>query len=135
MNQYLSLSEKLANFTSISGYPGLYGCRVADYMYKEKRLLDALFLTVWNSRKIRSRVKDEATVDARGCNTSSVSLMDLKHSEILRLITSVRVSPLPSYSTRQCEKPQAVGRQRESDPTLFCVIAHNRGINERTRDY
>ena len=93
----------------------------------EKRLLSALFLTGWNSRKIQSRIKDKAMVDARGWNSSPVSLLYFQHSEILRLITSVRVSPLPSYSTRQCEKPQAVGRQRESDPTLSLFGTYGRG--------
>ena len=104
MKTRLCYSEKKATF---------------EVIILEKRLLDALFLTIRNSRKIQSSVKDEAMVDARGCNSSPVSLLWLQHGEILRLITSVRFSPLPSYATRQCEKPLMVGRQRESDPTLF----------------
>ena len=84
----LSYSEKKATFTKEN---------------LEKRLLDALFLTIWNSRKIQCRVRDEATVNAS--------------------YLSVRLSPLPSYSTWQCEKPQVVGRRRESEPTLFYIIA------------
>ena len=93
MKQYLSLSEKLVTFTAEKSV---------------KRLLDALFLTVWNSRKIQSRVKDGATGNAS--------------------YISVRFSPLPSYSTWQCEKPQTVGRRRESDPTLsFLCDDYDRG--------
>ena len=112
MKQSLSLSRKITNFES---------------NILEKRLLDAWFLTVWNSRKIQSRVKDRAVVDARGCYASPYFACLETNGEILRLISSVRVSPLPSYSTRQSEKPQAVGRWRESDPTLSLFIDYGRG--------
>ena len=131
MNQYLSLSEKLANFTKISRYPGLYGVRVSDYTYKEKRLLSALFLTVWNSRNIQSRVKDEATVGARGCYASPTFAYVYFRGEIERLISSVWVSPLLFHVDRQCEKPLMVGRQRESDPTLFLCAKTGGGVAPR----
>ena len=89
---YIVISEKIATFT------------IENIV---KRLHDALFLTVWNSRKIQSRVKDGATVNAS--------------------LISVRFSPLPSYSTWQCEKPQTVGRRCESDPTLSFFLIFNAG--------
>ena len=91
---------------------------------KRKRLRDALFLTAWNSRKIQVKVKDEATVDARGNIKSPDFAICYSYGEVLRFTLSVRVSPLPSYLDRRCEKPQAVGRRRESGPTLsYCVNA------------
>lgn len=93
MYQYLLLSKIIATFT------------IENII---KRLHDALFLTVWNSRKIQIMVKDGATVNAS--------------------YIGVRFSPLPSYHDGQCEKPQTVGRRRESDPTLsFYVNNYGRG--------
>ena len=94
MNQYLSLSKIITTFT------------IEKIV---KRLHDVLFLTVWNSRKIQSRVKDRATVNAS--------------------YISVRFSPLPSCSTWQCEKPQTVGRRRESDPTLSFLYYDRGGVH------
>ena len=70
---------------------------------KVKRLLDVLFLTVRNSRKISAKFKDEAAVDA----------------------TRIAwVSPLLSVLCRQCEKPLTVGPQRDRIPTLsLCQTA------------
>ena len=99
------MSQYILNFTTIN----------------KKRLHDALFLTIWNSRKISTKVRDNATVDARGRYASPCFVASQLFGGILRLILSVRVSPLPSYLGGQCEKPQVVGRQRVSDPTLsFC---------------
>lgn len=72
-----------------------------------KRLLNVLFLTVGNSRKIQSNVKDEATVDAH---------------------LHAWVSPLSSYVAWQCEKPPTIGQQRELDPTLSFVAIAQGGV-------
>ena len=47
MKRVFEMSQDILNFTSI---------------YKLKRLRDALFLTIWNSRKISTKVRDNATV-------------------------------------------------------------------------
>lgn len=97
----------------------------------EKRLLNVLFLTTGNSRKISISVKERATVDARGCIASliPVCLFGRTSGKDSRLIPGVWVSPLLSYADGQCEKPPVVGQQRESDPTLsFYDVMHRGGV-------
>ena len=95
----------------------------------QKRSLDALFLTVRNSRKIQVKVKDEATGDARGwCFTSPYFAYTEKIGIRKRLNSGVRVSPLLSYLDRQCEKPRAVGQRRELSPTLSFYIHDGGGV-------
>ncbi|MCH5318764.1 MAG: hypothetical protein J1E38_03535 [Paramuribaculum sp.] len=68
-----------------------------------KRLLDVLFLTVRNSRKIQIRIRNRAAVDA-----SRIAW----------------VSPLLFYPYRQCEKPLTVGQRHVRIPTLsLCLTA------------
>ena len=124
----LLISEFLTTFAESTD---VLGCKGKKYHIPTslkiwKRLLIVSFLTAWNSRKIQCNVKDEATVDVQEmCFVSPMSLFRFERTGhvMIRLISSVWVYPLLSFVTRQCEKPQVVGRRRESDPTLsFCVI-------------
>lgn len=85
MKKYLPLSEKIATFT------------IENII---KRSLDALFLIVRNSRKISSKIRDIATVNA---------------------LVYAWAIPLQSNLTRQCEKPLTVGLQRVRIPALSFV--------------
>lgn len=86
----------------------------------KKRILDALFLIVRNSRKIQVKIKDEATGDVRGwCFTSPYFAYTEKLGIRKRLFTGVRDSPLLFYLDRQCEKPRAVGQRRVEPHALF----------------
>ena len=87
MKQYLPLSKFIATFT------------IENIV---KRSLNALFLAVRNSRKILSKIKDIAAVNA---------------------LVYAWASPLRFYSTWQCEKPLVVGLQRVRIPALsFCAM-------------
>ena len=93
MKQYLSLSKFIATFT------------IENIMVK--RSLDALFLTVRNSRKISNRSEDKVTVNA---------------------LVYAWASPLLFRPIRQCEKPLTVEWQRVRIPALyFCVNSYRRG--------
>lgn len=92
MKLYLSNSEKFANFT------------IENIV---KRSLDALFLTVRNSRKISNRLKDKVTVNA---------------------LVNAWASPLLFRPIGQCEKPLTVEWQRVRIPALsFCENNYRRG--------
>ena len=83
MTYSLSYSEKKATFT------------IENIV---KRSLDALFLIVRNSRKISSKIRDIAAVNA---------------------LVYAWASPLQSNLTGQGEKPLTVGLQRVRIPALF----------------
>ena len=92
MKQYLSFSKFIATFT------------IENFV---KRSLDALFLTVRNSRKISHRSEDKATVNA---------------------LAYAWASPLLFRPIGQCEKPLTVEWQRVRIPTLsFCISNYRRG--------
>ena len=91
MIQYLSLSKIIATFT------------IENIV---KRSLDALFLTVRNSRKISHRSENNAAVNA---------------------LVYAWASPLLFRPIRQCEKPLTVEWQRVSIPTLSLFGTYGRG--------
>ena len=72
-----------------------------------KRSLDALFLTVRNSRTISNRLEDKVTVNA---------------------LVYAWASPLLFLPIGHCEKPLTVGLQRVRIPALsYCVDYFRRG--------
>ena len=110
--------------------------RVGAHIWK-RRLLDALVLTSWNSRKVLDQVENKATVNALWvckypCACLSMYPMYGERQRRYMICIGVGLQRCSFRFDGQCEKPLERGTSNSTEsPRLFCICTVQRVVTEK----